>query len=305
MLARILVPLDGSRFAEIATPVAVRLAKETGAALRFVLVHESRLNAVPLPDGAILAAEDDSAIRKSESHYLEDAVARLDAGPAVKVSADVVDGLAGPALTAEILTWGPDLVVMATHGRGPLTRFWLGSVADYLVRHVSVPLLLLRPKDEVDWPAPDLHLKAILVPLDLSPASEAVLEPVMALASLHHARIELVHVVEPLLGVPASPFPFPLPSMTDVDEKNQREAERGLAAIASRLEGKGFAVSSKVLIGATVAGAVLDHIESTRPDLVALATHGRGGFRRALVGSVADKVIRASHHAVLVVRPAS
>ena len=41
-----------------------------------------------------------------------------------------------------------DLVVMSTHGRGPLSRFWLGSVADELVRRMPVPVLLVRPKEE-------------------------------------------------------------------------------------------------------------------------------------------------------------
>jgi nucleotide-binding universal stress UspA family protein len=302
MLSRILVPLDGSRFAEVATPVAVRLARDSGAALRFVLVHETRINTVPMPEGAIVSPEDAAAIREAESRYLEDVLGRLDA-PSVKATGDVVDGMAATTLAEEIMTWKADLVVMATHGRGPVTRFWLGSVADYLLRHVATPVLLLRPRDEVDWPAADLHLKTILVPLDLSSASEAVLEPAIALALLHRAKVELVHVVEPVLGIPPTPFPFPLPAMTEVDDKNQQEAERSLAALASSLAGKGVEVAHRVLVGSTVASAVLEHVDATHPDLVALATHGRSGFRRALVGSVADKIIRGTHQPVLVVRP--
>ena len=302
MFSRILVPLDGSRFAEVATPIAVRLARDTGAILRFLLVHETRLSAVPLPEGAILTADQGAAIREAEGRYLEDLLDRLDP-PTVKATAEVVDGTAANTLAEEITAWNADLVVMATHGRGPVTRFWLGSVTDYLVRHVSTPMLLLRPRDEADWPAADLHLKTILVPLDLSPASEAVLEPAIALASLHRAKLELVHVVEPVVGIPPSPFPFPVPAMTEVDEQHQREGDQGLAAIAERTKARGVSTSYTLLVGSTVASAVLEHAESTHADLLALATHGRGGFRRALVGSVADKIIRGTHAPVLIVRP--
>jgi nucleotide-binding universal stress UspA family protein len=302
MFARILVPLDGSRFAEVATPVAVRLARDTGARLRFLLVHETRLSAVPLPEGAIVTADDQTAIRDAEGRYLEDVLGRLET-PIVKASADVVDGTAGSTLAEEIVSWKADLVVMATHGRGPVTRFWLGSVTDYLVRHVSTPMLLLRPRDEADWPAADLHLKKILVPLDLSPASEAVLEPAIALATLHGATLELANVVEPVVGIPPSPFPFPVGAMTEVDQQHRQEGERGLAAVAERIAARGVSTSYTLLAGSSVASAVLEHAESTHADLVALAAHGRGGLRRALLGSVADKILRGTGVPVLIVRP--
>jgi len=91
--------------------------------------------------------------------------------------------------------------------------------------------------------------------------------------------------------------------MTEIDEQHQREGERGLAALAERTRARGVSTSYTLLGGSTVASAVLEHAESTRADLVALATHGRGGYRRALVGSVADKIIRGMHGPVLVVRP--
>ena len=74
-----------------------------------------------------------------------------------------------------------DLVALTTHGRGPLGRFWLGSVADTLVRHLHVPTLLIRPREGVS-PAADPVPKRILVPLDGSPRAEQILGPTAELA---------------------------------------------------------------------------------------------------------------------------
>jgi nucleotide-binding universal stress UspA family protein len=145
VIRSILVPLDGSRFSEVALPVATRLARSAGARLRLVMVHEPAMALVPAADVPVPYLPDDAELRAKEQTYLADLATRLGpVGPAL-ASSKVVDGMAGPALAEAIMLEPPDLVVMATHGRGPLSRFWLGSVADHVVRHVSVPVLLLRP----------------------------------------------------------------------------------------------------------------------------------------------------------------
>ena len=87
---------------------------------------------------------------------------------------------------------------MTTHGRGPLTRFWLGSVADELVRRASVPLLLVRPHEGVPDLAQEPILQHLLIPLDGSELAEQVLEPAVALGTLMAADYSLLRIYGPL-----------------------------------------------------------------------------------------------------------
>src|SRR5262249_17667380 len=100
---------------------------------------------------------------------------------------------------------GADLVVMTTHGRGPVGRFWLGSVADALVRELSMPLLVVQPHVAV----PDLRreplLPHLLLPLDGSPLAEPMIEPAVALGRLFDADYTLLRAIKP-----PSPASYPL-----------------------------------------------------------------------------------------------
>jgi nucleotide-binding universal stress UspA family protein len=285
VLQRILVPLDGSRFAEIALPVAARLASRANASLRLVRIHEPALPVVPPLEGGPISVAEATEQRAASAAYLAEVAARVEPVGSPGIVTELIDGMAGPALAEQIAWWCPDLVVMATHGRGPFSRAWIGSVADYLVRHVSAPLLLLRPKDDADWPPPDLHLRHILVPTDLSLQSEAIFAPVSALAVLTGAAVELVHVLGPLKDAAA-----------------RGRAEKQVTGMADRMRRPGLSVTSSIVGGPGTVASLLDLIETGPCDLVALTTHGRGGPKRALLGSIADKLIRAAVKPVLVTR---
>jgi nucleotide-binding universal stress UspA family protein len=212
--------------------------------------------------------------------------------------------LAGPTLATEIASWGPDLVVLATHGRGTFSRFWLGSVADFLLRHVSVPLLFLRPKDAMDWPPIDLHLKSILVATDLSSMGEAILEPVGDLAALVGATVEVVHVTHPWFERPSTPgFEYPDATQREETRERRKEAEHELAQVANRLTTRGLEVRIRLEVNTSVPETLIRLVNQGRHDLVALTTHGRSGIARVILGSVADKVVRGSDKPVLVVCP--
>lgn len=303
MIGTILVPLDGSRFAETALPVATRLARGSTARLRLALVHEPAMVLVPAADIPAPATPDDAALRAEKERYVSDTARSLGTVGPDAVGCEVVDGLAGPTLADLVARRKPDLVVMATHGRGPLSRFWLGSVADYLVRHASVPILLLRPRDGEALPAAETSFRRVLVPLDLSEESEAILTPLRALAHVVQAHLTLVHVVEPLLGVGGAGLPYPVTMPNELIETSRGRAQERLDAIADRLRSEGLGVATRVVVGLGVAGTILEQAEQQGFDWIAIATHGAGGFRRMLVGSVADKVIRASAKPVLVLRP--
>lgn len=298
MIRTILVPLDGSRFAETALPLARELARRTQANLRLVSAHEPRPDITPGLDAPALEAQN-LEIRNATQAYLTEVAAGL-AGVAA-VSTEVVDGAAGPAVTNAVQRIQPDLVVMSTHGRGPLSRFWLGSVADHLIRHVTVPVLLVRPPG-AGQPAPEPAVHRMLVALDLSEESRAIVRAAAPLARAFGASVTLLHVVEPIVGIVDGALPFPIPVDASMLDTRKRDAEDRLARVADALRAEGLSVSTRVFVGVGAAPTILEEQAKGGHDLIAMTTHGAGGVRRFLVGSVADKVIRGTVHPVLVLR---
>src|SRR5688500_16609867 len=144
MLERILLPLDGSLFSEQALHVAARIAWRANAELHLVKVRPLATGLLSAdPQAAAATLQRESA---GDREYLERVAARLRA-PGRRVHTNVLTGTPTIALSGYVTDTQIDLVVMTTHGRGGLSRAWLGSVADRLVRTTSVPVLLLRPRD--------------------------------------------------------------------------------------------------------------------------------------------------------------
>lgn len=302
MFQNILVPLDGSPFAESAIPLASRLARSARARLHLVLAHRQ----VPVLVGAgemmALPGDLNEELREQEVGYLSATAERLVHSGLGMVEYHEADGLAGPELCEEAGRLYADLIVMATHGRGGMQRFWLGSVADYLIRHLSIPVLVTHPGREEDS-VEDRPIRGVLVALDLSADSEAILGPVAALALATQAHVTLLHAIgsaEPR-DVPA--LPFPMPKDPAVLGRDRQEALVLLDRIAARLRERGVSVSARVAAGEASASTLLETLQEDRYDLMALTTHGAGGVRRLLIGSVADKVMRRAAKPVLVMRP--
>jgi nucleotide-binding universal stress UspA family protein len=296
VLRDILVPLDGSGFAEAALPIAAKLARSAQARLHLVLAHQPVPPLVGVADMMLSAPEVYQAGKDYGNEYLAGMAAKLSRHGIAE--AHEVEGRAGPEICEEALRLDADLVVMATHGRGALRRLWLGSVADYVIRHLSSPVLLIRPA-RVKAAA---SLRSIAVALDLSRESEAILAPVASLAHLMRARVTLLHVVQLNLAIgwpPAAVLPDP-----ELLEASRAQAGHRLETLAGPLRAGELKVSTRVIEAATAAGGLLAALEKGSFDLIALTTHGQGGMHRLLLGSVADKVIRAAGQPVLVLRPA-
>ena len=144
MYARIVVPLDGSDLAEMALPHAEELSRMSGAPLHLIRIVDVMTGR---PYGTYLAVEAAGYAEALKAEEIEGAAYLA----AVK---DRIDR-AGYAVTTE-LRRGPasheithfaqtgDVIVMATHGRGGIRRWLLGSVAEEVVRHSPVPVLLVR-----------------------------------------------------------------------------------------------------------------------------------------------------------------
>jgi nucleotide-binding universal stress UspA family protein len=301
MVRTILVPLDGSSFGENALPVALHLARTSGASVQLVLVHAAMSYA---ESGLVYDGGMDQLLREQEQGYLEAVVKRLQAASPVAVTWTLRDGLIVDGICEQAAACGSELIVMTTHGRGPLSRFWLGSVADNLVRRASVPILLVRPQET----APDLtaepFLRHIVIPLDGSALAEQVLAPAVALGRLLGADFTVVRIVRPVLFPGHDPTALRDPAMGQpATEELQAEAHDYLDSVAARLRALSLSVQTQVIVSPQPAVAILEHSLERPGCVIALATHGRGGLTRTLMGSVSDKVVRGATIAVLVLRP--
>jgi nucleotide-binding universal stress UspA family protein len=309
MIHSILVPLDGSTFGEHALPLALAIARRAGATLRLVHVHQ----AIPPANVSGVAVMDglEVALKKQELAYLGAMVHRVSEAAPVHVLPALLDGEVASVLEAYVGQVGVEMVVMATHGRGAFRRFWLGSVADELVRHLRVPVLLVHPRDE----APDLKqepsLKHVLLPLDGTHLAEQMIEPALELGQLMGSRFTLLRAIRPVLRPDYWPDGGTLEGMTDTllerarahEKQLHDEAQRYLDGVAEHVRGRGLPVETHVLVGDQPAAAILREAKGHGADLIALETHGRRGLARLLLGSVADKVVRGSPVPVLVHRP--
>lgn len=300
MYRSIMVPLDGSAFGEYALPFALSIARRAGATVELAHVCPPAHADAPI---AIDAPNDPGQARTTA--YLKQLATTLSKRWNVAITSVVLEGPAAEMLSKHATISGADLVVMTTHGRGPLTRFWLGSVADRLVRELPAPVLLVRPHEmALDFlnDVPEQFFQHMLIPLDGSALAETVVEPAVALGKLMHARYTLLQAIEvPMLGYAPAAY------ATGLDERIinewQAEAQSYLDQIAKRMRAQGLHVQTSVLV-AQPAIAILNYAREQSVDLIAMATHGRGNLARMLMGSVADKVVRGAGTTVLLQRPA-
>jgi nucleotide-binding universal stress UspA family protein len=294
MFRSVMVPLDGTPFGEHAAPLAVSVARRCGATLELAHVH------IP----AVLGGNTSPA---QDLTYLEDVASRLGrhAPELVIHSRLLVDegsGCVADLLACHASEVQADLIVLNSHARGGMTRWWMGSVVDDLIHRTTVPFLV-APAIEHD---PGLHpepvIRHILVALDGSPLAEEILPTAVQLGNAMGAEFTLLRVVEPALVAIPDPVCAVLPPSAALEEHEEREAEDYLARVAARLRGDRVLsrMKTRVVIDPEPAEAICGflrrqewHDANVHPaDLVAMATHGREGLTRLLLGSVSDRVLQ-------------
>jgi nucleotide-binding universal stress UspA family protein len=298
----IYVPLDGTPFAEHALPLAAAIARRCNAALKLALVHlpvPALAVALEVPD---VKVQLDEEARASELTYLAKTIDRVSQLMDVTATGTILDGEVTRALGDHLEQSGADLVIIATHGRGPVSRFWLGSVADQLMRQLHMPVLILRAGENTP---PPVELRHILITLDGSPFAEQALTGAVTLGGPYGAEYSLLMVVEPPRPIVDPSAMVLVPVAVDGEVYSMATATGYLETQAEPLRQEGFRVRTHAICaeGAGVAATIVAQAETLGIDVVAIASHGAGGLRRLVVGSVADKVIRGSTRPTLVVRP--
>lgn len=300
MYKTILVPFDGSALSARALPIAVALARRTGASLQLALVHDPSAY-IPFVPGEVAIPVYDAELvsehRKQDQAALDAALAELTT-QGITATGVLLEGTIIEALVEHAQSSAVDLTVMTSHGRSGFERLRLGSVATAYLTRATAPVYLVRGSGS-DAP-PELPTGTLLCTLDGSPFAEAILPHAKTFAEAAGLTMALLSVAVPH-AMPMAPFGAEALLVDEgaiaLEEAGRREYLTRLAADCPA----GTAVHA--VTDMSVSRAIIDEATRTSAGALAMATHGRGGLKRMVLGSVADEVMRHTHTPVLVYRP--
>lgn len=287
MFGKIIWTTDFSENAEASLPYAEEIASRFDADL--VLVHV--LLDIPLFYASFIG--DSSAYLSAMEKARGEASAELEnlarglrnRGVAARVT--LLEGSPYKEVTQFAETEGADLIVIGSRGLSGLERVIIGSTAEKIVRNAPCPVLTVHKHPELP-----LKIKNILLLTDLSDLSKVAFRPALELAGNLGARLTLLHIMEP--GVP----------LAREDEKALADALVGVMEGLLKNTGEEFRkeMEKVVLKAGGAAEGVARFCEENPVDLIVMATHGRTGLRKTLLGSVAEKILRNVEIPVLTVR---
>ena len=294
MFQRIMVPMDGSELAQGVLPHATLLAKTYGAELVLVSAIDPGTADAGQEHHANLSQIAERA--EAEAQRYLGTVAEGLSKQGVTVKEEVIMGRPAEAIATYAEKSGVDLIAISTHGRSGPARWLFGSVTDRVLHLTSVPMLIIRPGEH---PAVGATVNTLIVPVDGSSLAEASLAYARDLAKRLRLRVIVAQAVSlPVMATGEGPVVM----STDLLNEMEQSAETYVTAVAEQFKADGVTAEARVLQGP--AAAVLVDLAKAEPNaIVILSTHGRSGVGRAVMGSVADRLVRSSGDAVLVIRP--
>lgn len=283
MYEKILVPLDGSEVAEQAIPYVEQIAKKLKSE---VIMMTACLPGDPV--GRPLAEYVERIAEKIKSLKIKTRSVCVAGEPATSIINFAEKNRVG-------------LIVISTHGHGGSSNWPLGSIAGKVVQRSNIPVFLIR-SSKAGKVTPDSKLGKILVTLDGSKFSEAILPYAEKLARTMKSEVTVLRVAEPAR----------LPQLSAYRDREQyekefmtrmvKESKRYLTRKKNALSRKGLKVNSVLLEGKAVE-AILEYTEKKQFNLIALTTHGFSGITKWAYGSVASRMIEGSPKPLLLVRP--
>lgn len=291
MFKKILHPTDFSPVAIQAFEQAVSLAQRFGAEVQ--VVHALVLHGydpalirkgLPLLEKAYEAIESELVPTMNEL-----------AGKAKEIQINTVfqRGFSPwNAILNQAEEYKPDLIVMGAHGAAPVRQFFLGSVAEKVVRNAPCPVMILR-KGQQRISA----YRRILLPVDFSEASKPAMECAINLARHDGAEVALLHVFQEVM--PPSFYAAGGAFQWDPDLKDRCKAS--MNDLLSDYPLEGLRIKKLVREGKTCK-TIVDVAEEEEVDLIVMGTHGLSGLPHIFLGSVAERVLRRADCPVLTVR---
>jgi len=308
----ILVPLDGSALAEHILPYVRALAPLLNAQIHLLEVVPEPAHEPVSSGGLVMLYAGGDALDHEQSRQrweLEEAFARaetyIDAQTSrledanLIVHSNIVGGQPAQVIVDLARDRHAKLVAMATHGRGGLQRWALGSVADRVAQASAAPVLLVRATPH---PAPiDFSLKHILVPLDGSELARQALPLACELAQAAQAKITLIQAISPKIEGYPSLLTQPLPSYGVILNALRVAAQQELEQVVGQIRRPDIPIEIAVVTG-HAAEVIVDEAAKRTASMIVMATHGYGGLRRWALGSVADQVLHATNLPLMLVR---
>jgi nucleotide-binding universal stress UspA family protein len=282
---KILLATDGSNEAELAGTTAANLAGTTGSELHVVGVGVGAPPLFELRDAAparVAHGIIDEQIRKIESVGGTVAQSHVRMGDAAKEVVDLAENI------------GAGLIAMGSRGKGRIRRLAMGSVSDSVVRHAHCCVMVVRWKPFV-FPA------RILLATDGSEDAALAAQTAVDLVERTGSELHVAHAGWVLHGASVGWNLIPLPpgiSQEDLD----RGARNLLEAEVERMKGAGADVAQAYMRSGKADEEIVVLAEELDADLIVMGCRGRGGVKRALMGSVSESVIRHAHCPVLVAR---
>lgn len=281
MFSRILVPLDGTAESNAALPAARTMARATGASVVLLQVLES-------PESRAQAGEATDKLTR---------VANELAASGVQVESAVRPGQAADEILQQVGEQRADLVVMRTRGQSGIQRAVMGSVAEHLLSRSDVPIIMLRPGGRrMD------RVANLLVPVDGSPGGALALASAVGLAKATGAQIRLIEVVVPMVFQALVPNEGPMYFDPAWDDEALSAAQTYVDGMVTRLRQSGAEAKGEARMAPDVPGSIVHAAEEHTSDLIMMSTHALTGIQRAVLGSVADAVMRSAACPVLLLR---
>ncbi len=297
MFSKILLPLDGSKTAEIVLPHARSLALKFHLPVTLLYVVNIAELATHLSAGnaQFMDAMVDGEIKRGRS-YLSGLVNRFDG---LSVVCAVEKGRADEGIVHKAAEDKRALITMATHGRSGLNRWLLGSVAEKVLRATANPLLLVRASEGTATVG-KVNLESIVIPLDGSELAESTLAHAVEIAAGLNLEVILLRTFD----LPASAYYGTddyLPKYEELRARAKAEARNYLDGKIAGLKARGLNKVSAAVREGPAAEQIIEFTRDHAGSLVAMCTHGRSGIRRWVLGSVTEKVVRHCGDPVLVI----
>ncbi len=316
MFKRIIVPLDGTKSAEQAIPVAARITRASKGTIVFVNVVLPPVEFGTYTEDRTVALKPTAFQKRltGASDYLTQIVDAHESDLAeIDVVVKVVSGAASPAIFSAVNMEHGDLIVMYSHEESGLKRWMFGSVALEAVRHSPVPVLVLH--EHAMLPAQSDQPLHILVVLDGSPLAETAVEPAAQLVSLlsapAHGALHLLRVVD----IPTATGKYRGPTEFDDTVRGEalQEAETYLKDVTDRVHGSladlNLTLTSSAVLGTNVVETIIQQAEQgggseqfSASDLIAMTSHGHTGLLRLIMGNVTEKILESAQLPLLIVR---
>ncbi len=302
---RIAVTVDGSELAEQAIPYASAVAGRDGTV---TLIH-----VMPSPEplrglfGTVMATVEDveRMERDAAAQMMDDIATRWTERVGNAFSIAVTSGDPAESILRVSGELEATVLVMASRGHGALGRLAFGSVADRIARTAPIPVMVVNPPDSPRADDDPFAVRRVVVPLDGSEIAAEALPVAADLAKATGATVHLITAVNAATMVVPTPigstyYPAELyQEITDELIESGRESQK---EASSFLEEMGQTVTSVVIEGPTIS-AIESQIEDG--DVIVMTSHGRGGFQRWLLGSVAEKLVRSDLAPVVLVPAAA